>query len=164
MRVKETREKETVAKVTGAKETGLKDMGEKKTGAKETGEKETGAKETGAKATGGKTTGTKASGAKTPGAQDSQETGGKGDKLVGERETDNILPGYTTAGQNATEGIRHKRYSEVVIDGMKKRARVFVEGLIVRKTDRALTKADEKNRGYHREGEKSWVRTMGVLF
>ena len=43
--------------------------------------------------------------AKAPGAQDSQETGGKGDMLVGEREMDNMLPGDTTAGQNATKGF-----------------------------------------------------------
>ena len=34
------------------------------------------------------------------GAQVSQETGGKGDKLMGERETDNSLPGDKTTGQN----------------------------------------------------------------
>ena len=59
--------------------------------------------------------GTKVPEAKTPGTQDSQETGGKGDKLMGEREMDNMLPGATTVGQNATEGIRRKSYSDVVI-------------------------------------------------
>ena len=34
--------------------------------------------------------------------------------LMGEREMDNLLPGDTTAGQNATEGIQRKSYSEVV--------------------------------------------------
>ena len=38
------------------------------------------------------------------GARDSQEMGGKGDMLIGEREMDNSLPGDTTAGQTVTEG------------------------------------------------------------
>ena len=42
---------------------------------------------------------------KAPGAQYSQETGGKGDMLTGEREMDNMLPGDTTDAQNATKGI-----------------------------------------------------------
>ena len=66
--------------------------------------------ETGRKATGGK-----AMRAKAPRAQGSQETGGKGDVLMGEREMYNMLPGDTTLGQNPTEGIRQKSYSEVVI-------------------------------------------------
>ena len=57
-----------------------------------------------------------------------------------------MLPGDTAAGQNATEGIRHISYSEVVIEGVRRRAREFVEDSIVRKTDRALNKGD------HREG------------
>ena len=47
-------------------------------------------------------------------AQDIKETGGKGDMLMGKRET---MPGNTTAGQNAMDGIPCKRYSKVVIDG-----------------------------------------------
>ena len=47
--------------------------------------------------------------------QDSQEMGGKGDRLMGEREIDNSLPGDKTAGQNVTEGIQKKSYSEVVL-------------------------------------------------
>ena len=43
---------------------------------------------------------------KATGAQDSQETGEKRDMLMGDREMDNMLLGDTTAGQNATEGIR----------------------------------------------------------
>ena len=43
--------------------------------------------------------------------QYNQEMGGKGDVLMGEREMDNMMPGDTTAGQNATS------YSEVVIEG-----------------------------------------------
>ena len=57
---------------------------------------------------------------------------------MGEREMDNMLPGDTTAEQNAMEGIRRKSYSEVVIVGVRRRARVFVGNSIVRKTDRAL--------------------------
>ena len=59
-----------------------------------------GGKDMGAKETGGK-----AAGGKAIGKQDSQETGGKSDMLMGEREMDNMLPGDTTAGCNATEGI-----------------------------------------------------------
>ena len=86
----------------------------KETGTKETGRRETGrkARETGGKATGAK--GTKASGVKATGAQASQETGGKGELLMGEREMDNLLPGDTTAGRNTMEGIRRKNYSEVI--------------------------------------------------
>ena len=63
--------------------------------------------------------------------------------LKGEREMDNKLPGDTAAGQNATEGIRRKSYFEVVIEGVRRRVRVFVGDLIVRKTDRALNKGDD---------------------
>ncbi|KAI0208344.1 23 kDa integral membrane protein [Lamellibrachia satsuma] len=66
--------------------------------------------------TGGKVAGAKET--KASGTQDIQETEGKGDTLMGDRETDNMLPGDTTAGQNATEGIRRKSYSEVVIEGV----------------------------------------------
>ena len=110
-------------------------MGAKKTGGKETGAKETGAKETGAKEVEGEETGTKA-----PGAKYSQEKGWKGDLLMGERQMDNTLPGDTSAGQNVTERIRHKNYSVVVIEGVVRRARVFVGDSIVMKTDRALNK------------------------
>ena len=37
-----------------------------------------------------------------------------------------MLPSDTTAGQNATEGIRRKSYSEVVIEGVRIRVRVLV--------------------------------------
>ena len=67
------------------------------------------------KASGEKATGTRETGVKATAAQDSQETGGKGDMSIGEREMDN-LPGVTTAGQNATEGIRRKSYSEEVTE------------------------------------------------
>ena len=41
------------------------------------------------------------------------------------------------------EGIHRKSYSEAVIEGMRKRARVFVGDSIVRKTDRVLNKGDD---------------------
>ena len=82
-----------------------------------------------------------------------------GDMLMGEREMDNMLPVDTTAGQNLTEGIRRMRYSEAVIEGVRRRARVFVWGSIVRKTDKAPNKGTTwwfafqgQNRGFHREG------------
>ena len=40
--------------------------------------------------------------------------------LMGEREMDSMLLGDTTAGQNSTEGIRRKSYSEIVIEGGEK--------------------------------------------
>ena len=52
-----------------------------------------------------------------------RETGGKGDRLMGERKTDNSLPSDKAAGQNVMEGMD----SEAVIEGMRKRASVFVE-------------------------------------
>ena len=61
----------------------------------------------------GESTGAKAPRTNVPRAQDSQETGID-------------TGGDTTFGQNATEGIRHKSYPEVVIEGMRWRARVFV--------------------------------------
>ena len=63
--------------------------------------------------------------------------------LMGEREMDNMLPGDTAEGQNATEGIRCKSYSELVIEEVRRRARVFVGDSIVRKTDRVLNRGDD---------------------
>ena len=37
--------------------------------------------------------------------QDSKKTGKKGDRLMGEREIENSLPGDKTAGQNVTEEL-----------------------------------------------------------
>ena len=83
-------------------------------------------------------------GRKATGAQVSQETGGKGDMLMSEREPDNSLPpSEKTAGQNVMEGIHRKSFSDAVIEGVRKRARVFVGDLIVRKTDRVLNKGDD---------------------
>ena len=56
---------------------------------------------------------------------------------MSEREPNNILPpSDKAAGHNVMEGIHRKSYSEAVIDGVRKRARVFVGDSIVRKTDR----------------------------
>ena len=67
--------------------------------------------------------------------------GGKGDRLMSEREPDKSLsPSDKAAGQNVMEGIHWKSYSEAVIEGVRKRARVFVGDSIVRKTDRVLNK------------------------
>ena len=88
-------------------------------------------------------TGGKVSGGKAMGVQVSQETGRKGDMLTGERETDNRLPSDKAAGQNGMEWIHRKSYSEAVIEGVRKRARVFVGDSIVRKTDRVLNKGDD---------------------
>ena len=54
-----------------------------------------------------------------------KETGGKG------------------SGQNVMEGIERKSYSAAVIEGVRKRARVFVGDSIVRKTDIVLNKGDD---------------------
>ena len=84
------------------------------------------------------------SGEKATGAQVSQETGGKSDRLMGEREPDNSLPpSDKAAGQNVMEGIHRKSYSEAVIEGVRKRARVFVGDSIVRKTDIVVNKRDD---------------------
>ena len=116
-------------------------IGSKERGVGETIAKELGGKETIVKAMGVReTTGVR----EATGAQISQETGGKGDRLMSEREPDNSLPpSDKAAGQNVMEGIHQKSYSEAVIDGVRKRARVFVGDSIVRKTDRVLNKGDD---------------------
>ena len=54
-------------------------------------------------------TGGRVSGGKATGAQVSQVTGGKGDRLMSERESDNSLPpSDKAAGQNVMEGIHRK--------------------------------------------------------
>ena len=50
---------------------------------------------------------------------------------------------FDFAGQNVMEEIHQKSYSEAVIEGVRKRARVFEGDSIVRKTDRALNKLDD---------------------
>ena len=103
-----------------------------------------GGKETIIKAMGMRETGGRVSGGKVTGAQVSQATGWKGDRLLSEREPDNSLPpSDKTAGQNVMEVIHRKSYSEAVIEGVRKRARVFVEDSIDMKTDRVLNKGDD---------------------
>ena len=114
--------KVTGRRETGRKETGRKGTGGKTTGVKERGVGETGGKEKGVGETGGKTTGVKERGVGETGAK---ETGGEG------------------SGQNVMEGIERKSYSAAVIEGVRKRARVFVGDSIVRKTDRVLNKGDD---------------------
>ena len=117
------RGKVTGRRETGRKETGRKGTGGKTTGVKERGVGETGGKEKGVEETGGKTTGVKERGVGETGGK---ETGGKG------------------SGQNVMEGIERKSYSAAVIEGVRKRAMVFVGDLIVRKTDRVLNKGDDE--------------------
>ena len=71
-------------------------------------------------------TGGKVSGGKVMGVQVSQEMGGKGNMLTGERELDNRLPSDKAAGQNVMEGFHRKSYSEAVLEEVSKRARVFL--------------------------------------
>ena len=87
---------------------------------------ETVAKETIVKAMEVRETEGKVSGRKAMGAQVRQETGGKGDMLIGERER--LITGCQVIrpGQNVMEGIHWKSYSDLVIEGVRKRARVFV--------------------------------------
>ena len=124
--------KVTGRRETGRKETGRKGTGGKTTGVKERGVGETGGKEKGVGETGGKTTGVKERGVGETRAKEwevgetgAKETGGKG------------------SGQNVMEGIERKSYSAAVIEGVRKRARVFVGDSIVRKTDRVLNKGED---------------------
>ena len=114
-------------KLRGGKVTGRRETGRKETGRKGTGGKTTGVKERGVGETGGKTPGVKERGVGETRAKEWEvgETGGKG------------------SGQNVMEGIERKSYSAAVIEGVRKRARVFVGGSIVRKTDRVLNKGDD---------------------
>ncbi|KAI0226855.1 hypothetical protein LSAT2_022727 [Lamellibrachia satsuma] len=138
---RETGRKETGRKGTGGKTTGVKERGVGETGGKkgvgETGGKTTGVKERGVAETGGKEKGVGETGGKTTGVKDRGvgETGGK-EKGVGETEGKG-------SGQNVMEGIERKSYSAAVIEGVRKRARVFVGDSIVRKTDRVLNKGDD---------------------
>ena len=50
--------------------------------------------------------------------------------------------GRKGSGQNVMEGIHRKSYSAAVIEGVRKRARVFCGDSIVRKTERVLNKGD----------------------
>ncbi|KAI0222909.1 hypothetical protein LSAT2_025837 [Lamellibrachia satsuma] len=124
---KTTRVKERGVGETGGKEKGVGETGGKTTGVKERGVAETGGKEKGVGETEGKTTGVKERGVGETRAKEWEvgETGGKG------------------SGQNVMEGIERKSYSAAVIEGVRKRARVFVRDSIVRKTDRVLNKGDD---------------------
>ena len=130
--------------------------GRKLRGGKVTGRRETGRKETGRKGTGGKTTGVKERGVgETRGKKGVGETGGKTtgvkERRVGEIRAKEWEVGETGAketggkgsGQNVMEGIERKSYSAAVIEGVRKRAKVFVGDSIVRKTDRVLNKGDD---------------------
>ena len=128
---------ETGGKTTGVKERGVAETGGKEKGVGETGGKTTGVKERGVAETGGKEKGVGETGGKTTGVKERGvgETGGK-EKGVGETEGKG-------SGQNVMEGIERKSYSAAVIEGVRKRARVFVGDSIVRKTDRVLNKGDD---------------------
>ena len=134
--------KVTGRRETGRKETGGKTIGVKERGVGETGGKTTGGKEKGVGETGGKTTGVKERGVAETGGKEKGvgETGGKttGVKGRGVGETEG-----KGSGQNVMEGIERKSYSAAVIEGVRKRARVFVGDSIVRKTDRVLNKGDD---------------------
>ena len=127
--------KVTGRRETGRKETGRKGTGGKTTGAKERGVGETGGKEKGVGETGGKEKGVGETGGKTTGVKEREvgETRAKEWELgeTGAKET-----GGKGSGQNVMEGIEQKSYSAAVIEGVRKRAKVFVGDSIVRKTDR----------------------------
>ena len=154
---RETGRKETGKKGTGGKTTGAKERGVGETGGKEKGVGETGGKEKGVGETGGKEKGVGETGGKTTGVNEREvgETGGKTtgvkEREVGETRAKEWEVGGTGAketggkgsGQNVMEGIERKSYSAAVIEGVRKRARVFVGDSIVRKTDRVLNKGDD---------------------
>ena len=139
-------------KVTGRRETGRKGTGGKTTGVKERGVGETGGKENGVRETGVKTTGVKERGVGEAGGNEKgvgetgrKTTGVKG-RGVGQTRAKEWEVGETGgkgSGQNVMEGIERKSYSAAVIEGVRKRARVFVGDSIVRKTDRFLNKGDD---------------------
>ena len=149
---RETGRKETGKKGTGGKTTGAKERGVGETGGKEKGVGETGGKEKGVGETGGKEKGVGETGGKTTGVKEREvgETGGKAtgvkEREVGETRAKEWEVGETGgkgSGQNVMEGIERKSYSAAVIEGVRKRARVFVGDSIVRKTDRVLNKGDD---------------------
>ena len=117
---------------TGRMETGRKGTGGKTTGVKERGVGETGGKEKGVGKTGWKTTGVKERGVGETRANE-REVGETGAKVTGGKGSEH----------NVMEGIERKSYSVAVIEGMRKRARVFVGDSIVRKTERVLHKGDD---------------------
>ena len=119
----ETRGTENGGKTTGAKATEVSETGGKEKGAKAMERRRwEGSRRMGRRCDRGRREGKRKEGK----CHNSQETGGKGDRLMGERETDNSLPDDTTAKGKATKGIPRKIYSEVVIEGVRRRAKVFV--------------------------------------
>ena len=132
---------QTGRKLRGGKETGCRETGRKETGRKGTGGKTTGAKEMGVGETGGKEKGVGETGGKT--------TTGVKEREVGETRAKEWEVGDTGAketggkGCDVMEGIERKSYSAAVIEGVRKRARVFVGDSIVRKTDTVLNKGDD---------------------
>ena len=80
--------------------------------------------------------------------REGEGSGGDGRENEGSRETGGKEKGVEEtggkgSGQNVMEGIERKSYSAAVIEGVRKRARVFVGDSIVRKTDRVLNKGDD---------------------
>ena len=89
-----------------------------------------GGKEMIVKAMGVREMGGRVSGGKATGAQVSQAMGGKGDRLMSEREPDNSLPiSDKAAGQNVMEGIHRKSYSEGSDRGGEKESEGICGGL-----------------------------------
>ena len=126
-------------KLRGGKVTGRRETRRKETGRKGTGGKTTGAKERGVGETGGKEKGVGETGGKTTGVKE-REVGETRAKEWEVGETGAKETGGKRSGQNVMEGIERKSYSAAVIEGVRKRARVFVGDSIVRKTDRVLKK------------------------
>ena len=87
-----------------------------------------------------------------------------GDRRWERKVMGNMLPGYTTAGQNATEGIRRKSYSEVATEGVRRRASVFVGESIVRKTETALNMGDDNRGNQRKRVEEIWVLAREDLY
>ena len=144
-------------KVTGCRETGRKETGRKGTGGKTTGVKEMGDRREGSGGDGRENNRSEGEGSGRDGRENNRSEGegsgrdgrennrseGEGSgrdksKGVGSGET-----GGKGSGQNVKEGIERKSYSAAVIEGVRKRARVFVGDSIVRKTDRVLNKGDD---------------------
>ena len=129
-------------KVTGRRETGRKETGRKGTGGKTTGAKERGDRREGEWSGGDRREGVGETGGKTTGVKE-REAGETRAKEWEVGETGAKETGGKGSGQNVMEGIERKSYSAAVIEGVRKRARVFVGDSIVRKTDRVLNKGDD---------------------
>ena len=88
----------------------MKTNGSKERGVGEAVAKELGGRGTKVKAMGVRETGVNVSGGKATGPQVSQETGGKGDRLMREREPDNSLPpsGLLRDASSRTRGHQYR--------------------------------------------------------